>query len=92
MRSIILCDPKGSLHFHDRPNASKELPFKTRCTIQVKVCQVIIDSGSSENLVSKKLVSVLKVKTEPHPNPYKVSWIKKGEKLMSMRFALFLYQ
>ena len=52
--------------------------FRTRCTINDKVCQVIIDSGSSENLVSKKLVSALNLKTDPHPNPYKVSWIKKG--------------
>ena len=58
--------------------------FKIRCTINSKVCQVIIDRGSSENLVSKKLVTVLNLKTEPHPNPYKVSWIKKrGEATVS---------
>ena len=37
------------------------------------MCQVVIDSSSSENLVSKKLVSGLNLKTDPHPNPYKVS-------------------
>lgn len=44
-----------------------------------KVCQVIIDSGSTRT-VSKKLVSTLNLTGEPHPNPYKVNWItKKGE-------------
>ncbi|XP_060670109.1 uncharacterized protein LOC132800453 [Ziziphus jujuba] len=52
--------------------------FKTKCTINKKVCEVIIDSGSSENIVSKSLVKVLKLPTISHPNPYKVGWIKKG--------------
>lgn len=40
--------------------------------------QVIIDSRSCENVVSKKLVHALNLKAETHPNPYKISWIKKG--------------
>ena len=52
--------------------------FRTRCTINYKVCQVIIGSGSSKNLVSKKPVSAINLKIDPHPSPYKVSWIKKG--------------
>ncbi|KAA0047078.1 reverse transcriptase [Cucumis melo var. makuwa] len=52
--------------------------FKTRCTINGKVCDVIIDNGSSENFVAKKLVTALNLKAEPHPNPYKIGWVKKG--------------
>jgi hypothetical protein len=37
-----------------------------------------IDSGSCENIVSQKLVEALQLKTEKHPSPYKISWIKKG--------------
>lgn len=48
--------------------------------INGKVCQVIIDSGSCENVVSKKIVHALNLKTEAHHNPYKMSWIKKGGK------------
>lgn len=39
---------------------------------------MIIDSGSSENVVSKALVKALSLETEKHPCPYKIRWIKKG--------------
>ena len=52
--------------------------FHTRCTVNRKVCDVIIDSGSSENIVSKNMVTKLGLKTEKHPSPYKIGWIKQG--------------
>ncbi|KAJ4706782.1 RNA-directed DNA polymerase [Melia azedarach] len=52
--------------------------FRMRGTIKNKVCKVIIDSGSSENIVSKALVNALNLSTEKHPLPYKIGWIKKG--------------
>jgi len=55
--------------------------FQTRCTIRNKVCNVIIDSGSSENVVSKALVKALNLKTETYPTPYKIAWIKNGPKV-----------
>ena len=42
---------------------------------------MIIDSGSSKNVVSKALVKILNLKTEKHPSPYKIAWIKKGPKV-----------
>lgn len=54
--------------------------FKTCCTINEKVCNLIIDNGSWENIVSKRLVATLQLKTEKHLNPYKINWIKKGVK------------
>jgi hypothetical protein len=52
--------------------------FRTRCTVNRKVCDVIIDSGNSENIVSKNMVAKLGLKTEKHPSPYKIGWIKQG--------------
>ncbi|KAJ4707018.1 RNA-directed DNA polymerase [Melia azedarach] len=52
--------------------------FRTRGTIKNKVCKVIIDSGSSKNIVSKALVNAVNLPTEKHPSPYKIGWIKKG--------------
>jgi hypothetical protein len=36
---------------------------------------VIIDNGSGMNIVSLDAVKKLKLSTEKHPNPYKVSWV-----------------
>jgi hypothetical protein len=30
--------------------------FKTHCSVKNKVCDMIVDNGSTENLVSQKLV------------------------------------
>ncbi|XP_058784512.1 uncharacterized protein LOC131659322 [Vicia villosa] len=48
--------------------------FKTHCSIKNKVCNLIVDSGSMENLVSKKLVDYLKLSTKPHEKPYNLGW------------------
>ncbi|GKD11728.1 putative nucleotidyltransferase, ribonuclease H, partial [Tanacetum coccineum] len=48
--------------------------FHTRCTSNGKVCDVIIDSGSCENVVSESM-------TEKHPHPYKLSWLNKGKSI-----------
>ena len=42
---------------------------------------VIIDSGSYENVVSKKMVQKLVLKTIPHPRPYKLCWLQKGSEI-----------
>ena len=52
--------------------------FYTRCTINSKVCNVIIDSESSENVVSKAMVKALGLETEKHLCPHKIGWINKG--------------
>ncbi|PKI65503.1 hypothetical protein CRG98_014113 [Punica granatum] len=51
--------------------------FHTQCTSHGKVCTVIIDSGSCENVISTTMVEKLHLKVEPHPDPYKLSWLKK---------------
>jgi len=40
-----------------------------------KVCKIVIDSGSCVNAISTSAAKSLGLPTEPHPNPYKVSWI-----------------
>ncbi|XP_020697731.1 uncharacterized protein LOC110110544 [Dendrobium catenatum] len=61
------------------PNHSqRNALFKTRCTIQGKVCELLIDSGCTENVISRSVVHALQLKTTNNPHPYKVSWIKKG--------------
>ena len=55
--------------------------FHTKCTSQGKVCNVIIDGGSCENVVSNDMVQKLNLKTEKHPRPYKLSWFRKGNEV-----------
>jgi len=62
--------------------AQRKTFFKTVCKVQGKCCQMIIDSGSTDNLVSTEVVEILKLKTKKHPTPYKVSWIQKGHQLL----------
>nr|GEX11574.1 putative reverse transcriptase domain-containing protein [Tanacetum cinerariifolium] len=47
--------------------------FHMTCTIKDKVCKLIIDSGSCENVVSWEAVDKLNLKEEKHPKPYKLS-------------------
>ncbi|GJV37346.1 putative receptor protein kinase ZmPK1 [Tanacetum coccineum] len=37
---------------------------------------VIIDGGSSENIISRDIVTRLKLTPKKHPKPYKIGWIK----------------
>ncbi|KAF7135555.1 hypothetical protein RHSIM_Rhsim08G0252200 [Rhododendron simsii] len=55
--------------------------FQSTCTIGEKVCRFVIDSGSCENVVSQEAVQKLGLKTEPHPNPYKLAWLKRGNEI-----------
>lgn len=40
------------------------------CTTNGKMCKVIIDSETSENIVSSKLVQTLNLKLDPQPHTY----------------------
>ena len=54
-------------------NSQRYKIFQTRYTICNKVCNMIIDSGSSENVVSKALVKTINLKTEKQPSPCKIA-------------------
>jgi hypothetical protein len=49
--------------------------FKIACKTKDKVCKVIIENGSTANLVSTNMVEKLEQEKNPHPNPYRVSWL-----------------
>lgn len=50
--------------------------FRTRCTINGNICDLIIDSGSQENIIGKSIVEKLQLSIEKHPSPYSIGWIK----------------
>jgi hypothetical protein len=54
--------------------------FRTCCTVYGKVCDVIIDGGSWENVVSQAMVEKFALVTVEHPHPYNLAWLKKSQK------------
>lgn len=67
----ILLSPKHEVRQHNRI-------FHPLCTIDNRVCSVIINSDNCENLVSKKLVNYLQFSTQKHEALYALRWVKKG--------------
>ncbi|KAM0976371.1 hypothetical protein FF1_019350 [Malus domestica] len=55
--------------------------FRTKCTTNGKICNLIIDSGSCENVVSQDMVNKLKLKTKKCHIPYKLAWLQKGNEM-----------
>eukprot|EP00253_Pinus_taeda_P017098 PITA_17098 len=49
--------------------------FRTVCKSQGKCCKLVIDSGSTDNLVAVEMVEKLGLKKLKHHTPYKVSWL-----------------
>ena len=63
-------------------SSQRKALFRTACKVQGKCCKVVIDSGSTDNLVSTEMVEKFNSKKVKHPTPYKVSWLHKGHQLL----------
>jgi hypothetical protein len=61
--------------------------FRTSCKMKDRVCKVIIDSGSTDNLVSTEMVEKLELEMTTHPTLYKVSWLQKGHQVTLLNNA-----
>jgi hypothetical protein len=55
--------------------------FRIACKTKYRVCKVMIDSGSTNNLVSMEMVEKLELEMTAHPTSYKVSWLHKGHQV-----------
>ncbi|GJX52863.1 putative reverse transcriptase domain-containing protein [Tanacetum coccineum] len=62
--------------------------FRTKCTSKGKIYDMIIDGGSCENVVSTYMVEKLGMKTEDHPEPYQLTWLKKGNTVKVIKRCL----
>ena len=49
---------------------------------------MVIDLSSCKNVISKEAAKKLGLKTEPHPHPYKLSWLKKGNEVTVNKHCL----
>ena len=59
----------------DNDNRKRIIIFHTVIQSGDKKCKLVIDGGSSMNVVSKDVVKLLNLKVEPHPNPFKVALV-----------------
>ena len=55
--------------------------FRTAFKTKDRVCKVIVDSSSMENLISTEMVEKLELEMTDHQSPYKVSWLQKGHQV-----------
>ena len=58
---------------------------------------MIIDSGSTDNLVSTEMVEKMKLRKPVHPKPYKVAWMQKDHQVLvsekcQVKFQIGSYQ
>ncbi|RDX96727.1 hypothetical protein CR513_20577, partial [Mucuna pruriens] len=69
----------------------------TRCLVQGKVCNMILDGGSCTNVACTILVEKINLQTAKHPRPYKLQWLSnigevKVDKQVSVPFAIENYK
>uniref|UniRef100_A0A151UH86 Retrotransposon gag domain-containing protein n=1 Tax=Cajanus cajan TaxID=3821 RepID=A0A151UH86_CAJCA len=55
--------------------SQRENLFQKKCKVLENTCSLIVDSGSTSNCCSTRLVEKLALTTKPHPKPYKMQWI-----------------
>jgi hypothetical protein len=71
MRKVLLKPEKEV----ENPSQRNSL-FQTACKTKDRVCKVIVDSGSTDNIVSTEMVEKMELETIVHPRPYRVSWLQ----------------
>nr|KYP50605.1 hypothetical protein KK1_027542 [Cajanus cajan] len=59
----------------DLDQSQRENLFHTRCKVLDNTYSLIVDSGSSCNCCSTRLINKLALTTLSHPKPYKLQWI-----------------
>jgi hypothetical protein len=76
MRKVLL-----SLEKEVENLVQRKRHFQTSCKTKDRVCKVIMDSGSTDNLICTEMVEKLELETIEHPSPYRVSWLQKGHQV-----------
>ena len=56
--------------------------FKSVCKVEGKCFKLIVDSGSTDNLVSTKMVDKLNLRKTIHTEPYRFAWLQKGHQVL----------
>lgn len=73
------------------PRVTQELWLRTTCTINGKVCRLIVDPGSFANVISKDIVEKLDIKVEAHPSAYKLAWLNNKIEILVLKQAMVVF-
>jgi hypothetical protein len=76
MRKVLLTPEKEV-----ESSVQRNRLFRIACKTKYWKCKVIVDNGSTDNLVSTEMVEKLELETIDHPSPYRVSWLQKGHQV-----------
>ena len=83
MRKVLLKPEKEP----EKP-VQRDSLFRIACKTKDRVCKVIVDNGSTDNIVSTEMVEKLELETIEHPSPYRVSWLQKGHQVIVTKQCL----
>ena len=78
---LVACIVQKLLCNQKIPDTIQHQIFYSRCLVKDKVCILIINNRSCENIMSRVLVDHLKLDIKPHHNPYVIGLIKKGHSI-----------
>ncbi|XP_074304891.1 uncharacterized protein LOC141639743 [Silene latifolia] len=79
------------VHTQSLEESQRQQIFQSRCTIQGRVCHLIIDGGSCANVASTTLIEKLKLPTREHQHPYKIRWLSQGSEIAVNEQALISF-
>lgn len=51
--------------------------IQSLCSVNKKICDIIVDNGSCEKILARILVEHLNLSMEGHSSPYTISWIQR---------------
>ncbi|GJR48628.1 putative receptor protein kinase ZmPK1 [Tanacetum coccineum] len=68
VRRLVLASTKKS------EDSQRHNIFQTRCKINQEEFNVIVDGGSSKNIISQDIMTRLKLTLKKHPKPYKIGY------------------
>jgi hypothetical protein len=80
-RSLMMRKDLLTLEKEVESSVQRNRLFRTACKTKDKVCKVIVDSGSTDNLVSIEMVEKMELEMIDHPSPYRVLWLQKGHQV-----------
>lgn len=69
-------------------NGQRHNLFHTRGMIKDKLCRIIVDNGSCNNIASQELVERMGLKQRRHPDPYKMQWLNDSGALRVTNMAI----